>query len=140
MPSGKTHDIVTIVLTPIIIGVSYYMNLDFISVSIIVTTFLFSGFMFNGDLDIPSRPFYRWKIFRMIWIPYQDLFSHRSIWTHGIIIGTVVRLIYLSPVIGICLYGLNINPFIDPYLRETILVFIGLELGSMSHSIMDYLF
>ncbi|MDZ7785998.1 MAG: DUF2227 family putative metal-binding protein [Candidatus Saccharibacteria bacterium] len=27
----------------------------------------------------------------MIWIPYQLIFEHRSVFTHGIIIGTVVR-------------------------------------------------
>ena len=140
MPSGKTHDITTLILTPIIGIGTYYICADIINSIIITLSFLFSGLMFNGDLDTTSKPFYRWKIFRMIWIPYQDMFSHRSIWTHGFFIGTIVRIIYLSPILGVPLYFLNINPFSDIYISYTISVLLGLELGSMSHSILDYLF
>lgn len=61
--------------------------------------------MFNGDLDIKSRPYNRWLLFKYIWLPYRKLFNHRSIWTHGIIIGTIVRIIYFVLIVSLLLGG-----------------------------------
>ena len=116
MPDGKTHDIITFVIAPIIAGLSYYITKNTKTTGIIFSSYLFASLMFNGDLDIDSRPYNRWWLFKMIWIPYQLMFTHRSIFTHGLIIGTVVRIIYVGIIPLIILYfkgDLNIIKSID---------------------------
>lgn len=141
MPDGKTHDIITFVIAPVVVGISYYLTKDIKTTGIIFSSYLFASLMFNGDLDIDSRPYNRWWLFKMIWIPYQLMFSHRSIFTHGLIIGTVVRIVYVSIIPIIILYfkgDLNIIKSID--INLIILLFIGLESGSAVHTIADKLF
>lgn len=138
MPQGKTHDIITIVVSPIIIGVTYHFTKDYKIIGIITLTYLFASFMFNGDLDTNSAPYNRWFIFKMIWIPYQLMFEHRSIFTHGLIIGTIVRIIYIGFIPIIILYFSGSIIYINWYLL--LLIFIGLELGSAIHTIADKIF
>ena len=141
MPDGKTHDIITFIIAPIIAGVSYYVTKDIKTTGIIFSSYLFASLMFNGDLDIDSRPYNRWWLFKMIWIPYQLMFTHRSIFTHGLIIGTVVRIAYISIIPIIILYfkgDLNIIKNID--INLIILLFIGLESGAAVHTVADKLF
>lgn len=146
MPNGRTHDKITFITTPFV-GVSafiIFLNLNngatlmstLILTLIIIASYFFASMMFNGDLDSHTKPFNRWWVFKMIWIPYQLMFLHRSFWTHGIIIGTVVRLVYLSPIIiGIfILFNLNIG---DINLYYLIPVLIGLELGNIGHTLAD---
>lgn len=141
MPNGKTHDMITIGTTPIVGGVSYWLTNDLKTTAILLVLFLFSSFMFNGDLDTNSRPYNRWWLLKMIWIPYQLMFTHRSILTHGLVIGTIVRLLYLGiiPFIFISLKG-NLSMISSIDLNIMILTFVGLELGSAIHTISDYIF
>jgi uncharacterized metal-binding protein len=148
MPSGKVHDQITIVLilpmTIMLLLVSYYVNFiptSIIPISIIIFGYIFSSLMFNGDLDTNSKPYNRWWVFKIIWIPYQLLFKHRSIFTHGIIIGTIIRLLYVSPLVvpmikfifGLDLFEILTNDYF-------LYVFIGLEMGNFSHTVSDKLF
>ena len=55
--------------------------------------------MFGPDLDTMSKQYTRWGIFRSIWYPYQAFFSHRSRWSHGLIFGTLLRVIYFMGVL-----------------------------------------
>jgi uncharacterized metal-binding protein len=140
MSSGATHDRVTLALTPIILGVSWYFlgNLSIL----VGLAFIFSGLAFNGDLDINSQVYNRWFIFRWIWMPYQ-WFGHRSLWTHGILFGTIIRVLWVGvPIVGIMSlmgYFPLIVPFLVTYKLELILVLIGLELGNISHTFMDWM-
>jgi len=137
MPSGKTHDIITAVTTPII-GIVAYTNTTIVNMMYLTISYLFASLMFNGDLDIKSRPYRRWLFLKWIWIPYRKVFPHRSIWTHGIIIGTVIRIIYLMIFyIGIWnIFNLNLNyNTINWY--YVIIILIGLELGNTIHTISD---
>ncbi len=143
MPDGKTHDKISTFTAPIIGVVTYLICKDIKLAVILMSTYIFASFMFNGDLDTHSKPFNRWWLFKMIWIPYQMMFSHRSIFTHGLVIGTVVRLLYLGiiPFIAFLLKG-NLD-IITTLSESTMLIMltmvIGLELGSAVHTISDYL-
>jgi len=148
MPTGKTHDKITLIITPIIILTSFYVlknirnDINYIrDVLIILFSYLFSSFMFNGDLDTNSRPYNRWFLFKMIWIPYQLLFKHRNIFTHGIIIGTIIRIIYLLiiilPILYFCGYLNLVNDLIKYHKDVMLLIIIGLESGSALHTISD---
>jgi len=143
MPNANTHDLITVISSPIVIGFSYYITEDIKTTSIIFICFLFASFMFNGDLDIVSRPYNRWWVFKMIWIPYQIMFEHRSVFTHGIIIGTIVRLIYVGIIPLGLIYLKNGNfDIILNYLtwNEIFFIVLGLELGSSVHTISDKIF
>jgi uncharacterized metal-binding protein len=156
MPSGRMHDRITLWSLVPIGGLAYLLTREGKLTSIVAGAFLFSGLMFGPDLDIYSVQYKRWGIFRWIWLPYQSLISHRSAFSHGLIIGTVLRIAYLLtcclaiafPAIGIAqlIWGFdwnwqtairNVIQRIDrPY---AIALFIGLELGAMSHSLSDWL-
>jgi len=141
MPNGRTHDIITFTITPVIAGISYYLTQDMKITGIILGFYLFASLMFNGDLDTNSRPYNRWWMLKMIWIPYQLMFQHRSIFTHGLIIGTVVRITYICLIPVIILYfkgDLAIIKLINTHIL--ILGFIGLESGAAVHTISDKIF
>ena len=138
MPSGKVHDKTTILFSPLVIGGAIWFDLDTHQIVTLVSLYFFSGFMFNGDLDVISRPYNRWGLLKFIWKPYQSIFSHRSIWTHGLIIGTMVRLLYLSMIIIPVLYYLDINPIEYLYSKDFLIIFLGLESGAALHTTLDY--
>ncbi len=112
--------------------------------------------MFGPDLDIYSRQYQRWGLLRWIWIPYQKSLRHRSFLSHGPIIGTTLRVIYLSGVVGILvILGTVVAQILGngdwsrQFLNETVgrslnhipellALFLGLELGAMSHSLSDW--
>jgi len=141
MPNGRTHDRITFIVAPIIGGGSYYFTRDIKTILILMSAYFFASLMFNGDLDTNSRPYNRWWLFKMIWIPYQLMFNHRSIFTHGLIIGTIIRLLYLGiiPFIFILLKG-NIQIFMSINLSIWILILVGLEVGAAIHTISDKIF
>lgn len=132
MPNGKTHDIITAVSTPLVyLGFNNIFHQDQKINLIITIAFLFASLMFNGDLDIDSRPYRRWSILKFIWLPYRNIFEHRSIWTHGIIIGTIIRLLYILPIILFIVLKFNIDFLLYLY------VLLGLEIGNTLHTISD---
>jgi len=97
MPSGKTHDLFNEWLF-----LSIFISSLFFRVEVTIFTGLFIVGYFIGtyylspDLDTKSKPFYRWELFRFIWIPYRKMFRHRSFWTHGIVVGDIVRFFYMT--------------------------------------------
>lgn len=159
MPSGRTHDRITLWLFPIIVAVTYLITRNGELTLLVGGGFFFAGLMFGPDLDIYSIQFKRWGILRVIWLPYQKLLRHRSWFSHGLIIGTVIRLIYLLLwlfLLGILVIAIaqiiwgfewNWQSFIlamiqlikEVYWQDAIALFIGLDLGAMSHSTSDWL-
>lgn len=103
MPSGKTHEKINGVFLRVVIFISLHMvcYLQFGMIGLVSSLFFLGGYLIGTyylgpDLDIKSRPFYRWRMFRFIWKPYQKMFHHRSFWTHGFVIGDIVRMMYLG--------------------------------------------
>ena len=159
MPSGKTHDRITLWTLPWIVGGTFILTRDGELTLILASAFLFSGLMFGPDLDIYSVQFKRWGILRYLWLPYQKLFRHRSSFSHGFIIGTVIRLFYFLGILLILatffvaiaqlIFGFewnwqtftlnSFNLIKQEYNQEAIALFSGLELGAMSHYLSDLL-
>lgn len=134
------HDKVSYFLIPII-TITSYLLLGPIPTLFITPSFAFASLLFNGDLDIHSTVYNRWLILKYIWYPYRYL-NHRSFLTHGPIIGTSLRLLWLAIfILPILLqfydYQTLINFLLTKEARYTI---IGLELGAMNHSLMDLLY
>jgi uncharacterized metal-binding protein len=130
--------------------------------------YLFSGLMFGPDLDIHSQQYKRWGLLRWIWLPYRRSLRHRSVFSHGLIIGTIIRLLYLGiwlvlfAVVGIVLSAIAQQQFgtiqdwqaltqqtltargqqlvtaAKTYPLECLATAIGLELGALSHSLSDW--
>ncbi|MBL1211598.1 metal-binding protein [Geminocystis sp. GBBB08] len=157
MPSGKNHDRITWICLPIVsaIFLIFTARLDltfFASIG-----FIFSALMFGPDLDIFSIQYQRWRFFKFLWLPYQKTFKHRSFFSHGFLIGTIIRVFYLSFILlilaflGVAItqlfWGFNwhwqkfmVNAYTivkNQYWREVLSLFIGLELGAMSHYVAD---
>jgi uncharacterized metal-binding protein len=162
MPSGKTHDAVTFLLVAPVFAASYAVTKN-VPVSAIVTGgMLVGGLMFGPDLDTVSKQYARWGIFRFLWYPYQAFFKHRSRWSHGLVFGTLLRVIYFMGALtllsflvtyaataysGGAMPGLmeftktwsEIGQFVRTNIGEYAFaaVFTGLWLGAASHTVTD---
>ncbi|MEO1589760.1 MAG: metal-binding protein [Cyanobacteria bacterium J06632_22] len=157
MPSGKTHDRITLWALPAVLAAAFYLTLDVPLTVIICIGFLIGGFMMGPDLDIHSVQYNRWGPIKWIWYPYQVTLKHRSHWSHGPVIGTVLRVLYFAVWVG--LFGLVIVEVLNrlwnaqltwqelkdathiafsTYLWEWLALLIGLELGALSHYVSDW--
>jgi uncharacterized metal-binding protein len=158
MPSGRTHDRITFWCLPAIAAITGWLTHSPALIVIVSLSFLVGGLMLGPDLDIHSVQYRRWGPLRWIWLPYRKALRHRSRLSHGPIIGTALRVIYLSAWIALFAFltieALNAlwnaqltwqnlrSPFralMGYYLVEWLAVLIGLELGALSHSISDFL-
>ncbi|MBW4675856.1 MAG: metal-binding protein [Desmonostoc geniculatum HA4340-LM1] len=157
MPSGRTHDRITLYALPFVAGVTLWQTRSSNATLLVAGGFLFGGLMFGPDLDIYSVQFQRWGFLRWIWLPYQKSLRHRSFLSHGLIIGTTLRIIYLGCLLAILaifvlviaqkLWNFNftwqdlggsVGRSLVNYDTEYIALFLGLELGAMSHSLSDW--
>lgn len=156
MPSGRLHDRITLWCLPLIAGGTFSLTRSSDFTLLTTGGFLFSGLMFGPDLDIHSRHFIRWGWLRLLWIPYQKTIRHRSVWSHGLIVGTVGRLLYLSLWVGLFVGlgaafaywgwkvqvdwghwgGLTIQGAYN-YRGQVLALWLGLELGAISHVAAD---
>ena len=162
MPSGKTHDAITILLAAPTFVAAWGLTGSVRLASAATAAMLFGGLMFGPDLDIQSKQYTRWGIFRFIWLPYKVIFRHRSRWSHGLIFGTLIRVIYFTGIIaimaaaGVYLRALLMNGappgieevlvvwrMMDAVLKESVgsnllwAVFCGLWWGAASHTLTD---
>jgi uncharacterized metal-binding protein len=101
MPSGRTHDAITMILAAPTFIAAWGLTGNLQLATLATSAMLFGGFMFGPDLDIQSRQYTRWGLFRFLWLPYRKLFKHRSRWSHGIIFGTLIRVVYFAAVLAL---------------------------------------
>lgn len=99
MPSGKTHDAITAVLAIPAFVIVYGITREMWLSTVIAVGFLVGGYMFGPDLDTLSTQYSRWKVFRVLWFPYRNFFTHRSRWSHGLVFGTFLRVVYFMGVV-----------------------------------------
>lgn len=121
MPSGRTHDFITIVTgaagAPAALN-SGLPDLGPTNAMVLLGAYVASGLLFSPDLDLRSVSYRRWRKMRWIWIPYQRMVPHRSWISHSLLFGPVLRVIYFAGVMGllslIALGLLNLLVPIDP--------------------------
>ena len=99
MPSGRTHDAITILLAVPTCAAAWGLTGSVLLALTTTVAMLFGGLMFGPDLDILSRQYTRWGPLRCLWWPYRVVFRHRSRWSHGIIFGTLIRVVYFALVL-----------------------------------------
>lgn len=163
MPSGRTHDLITILFAPFVAAAAYYFTRDWTITVIATAATMFGGLMFGPDLDIQSRQYARWGPLRFLWWPYKILLPHRSRLSHSILLGTLIRVVYFLLVVSItiaaALYvrdvyiyktSTGIAPVKDAMARlwdilapvkrsYLIAAFAGLWMGATSHTVSDVL-
>lgn len=106
MPSGKTHDAVTFLLAVPVFAGSFAVTRSAPLSASVAAAFLFGGLMFGPDLDTVSKQRTRWGIFRSMWAPYRWCFKHRSRWSHGLVFGTLFRVVYFLGIITVAAFGI----------------------------------
>ncbi len=158
MPSGRTHDAITFLLAVPAFAVAYSVTRDVGSASVVGLAFLFGGLMFGPDLDTVSRQYSRWFIFRFLWYPYRSFFTHRSRFSHGLVFGALIRVVYFMGVVTLVAFAIAYafgayhggalpsifdytsvwRPIGDAVGRNfLILSFVGLWVGAASHTFTD---
>ena len=174
MSNYKTHDFVTwysaVILAPICYLVAdrsaptlwgYPLTTTpWVTTVLVISAYLFSGLWLSNDLDIYSRIYRRWGPLRFLWYPYQRLVAHRSWLSHGLVVGPLVRLVYLYGMIQLVLvgagYGMqwlgssteavdssrqiltNIWPYMVTHSHISAPLLAGLVLGGVTHSVVDW--
>lgn len=121
MPNAKTHDLITVV-TAVGANVTYFTqsHLADLKLALIFSgVYLFAGYACAGDLDLKSKEYKRWGRLKFLWLPYQKMIPHRSRLSHGILVGGIFRIIYLTTVCSalcwLVLWGMSrMGPHIDP--------------------------
>lgn len=162
MPSGHAHDAITILLAAPAAVVTCAATGDLPTAVIAAAAFIFAGVMFGPDLDTKSKQYSRWGPLRLIWLPYRTVFRHRSRWSHGLIFGTLFRVVYflgiatLIAFAAIAAYSLltsgevpNLAEFVRGWesagmrsnsisaLEVLLAVFVGMWAGAASHTLTD---
>ncbi|MFN4195082.1 MAG: metal-binding protein [Thermosynechococcus sp.] len=153
MPSGRTHDRLTWIGMPLVGFTASALSRDWVWGVVVSSSFGIGGFLLSPDLDTPSLPYYRWGWLRGIWLPYRKAFHHRSFWTHGPLVGTLIRLLYLSLWLGLGL-GLGVGvatftgylPLVQAWLQRWQgidwrwggAIALGLELSALLHITSDW--
>jgi uncharacterized metal-binding protein len=138
MASGKNHDLAILFTSPIvgIIGVYYSLELGMIAAS----AHLLGGLYLSPDLDLKSKPFKRWGVLRVLWLPYQKLIPcHRHWLSHGVIVGSVLRLLYLAALLlpwWIIFPGLQQVEWAITW-QKAFAFFLGVELSALNHLLLD---
>lgn len=158
MSSGRTHDRITLWALPLVVLVALRVTLSGWLTAVVGLGFLLGGWILGPDLDIHSVQYKRWGWLRWIWLPYRNQIRHRSHWSHGPIIGTVGRVLYLScwlSLSGLILVGVlnrtqrtalswsdlrdGLGWVLVTYWPWWLALVVGLELGAFSHYVADWL-
>ena len=73
MPSGKTHDRLTVVTAAAAVPVwwLYAPDRDVPALVVTLAAYVFSGFWLSDDLDTNSIAYKRWGALRFLWWPYR---------------------------------------------------------------------
>jgi uncharacterized metal-binding protein len=157
MPSGRTHDRITLWTLPVVGGATLLSTGNSTLTLIVAGGYLFGGLMFGPDLDIHSVQFKRWGWFRWVWLPYQGSVPHRSPLSHSPITGTAFRIIYLLILMGF-VSGLGLallnqiwqlgwtwgdisqqmGRSLSHHWVKWFVLALGIELGALSHCLTDW--
>ncbi len=149
MTSGNEHDKSTIFWI-IPFGLVVTICLDINCGILGGIAFGFGGLWLSPDLDTKSKSLKRWGIFKSIWWPYRKFIKHRSILSHGPLIGTSLRIVYLTSVTGTSIALLQSLDLASSFLnwsttfdflknnqQELVTIILGLEASAWLHLVKD---
>lgn len=168
MPSGKTHDRLTLNTSKLLwpstlvasLSTSHFtpgaIGTALISSSILALACAVSGIWLSPDVDSMGYLKHRYGSLRLLWMPYYRLCrmtgnyrvrgvgTHRSYLSHTPIVGSASRASYLilPPLLFALLAGLEpgaIAHFVQAHPRQVLAIAIGLEVGAAVHYLADLL-
>jgi uncharacterized metal-binding protein len=140
MASGRNHDRAITITTPIILAAAIASG--HADIAIIVTPAYYLGGMYlSPDLDLVSRPYKRWGFLRWLWLPYQRLIPRHRHWlSHGPVIGSAVRLLYLAALVSpiwLVFPGLQQVDWTGVTALNVAAFLVGVELSALNHLLLD---
>ena len=141
MPSGKIHAGITLATAVVTYTIGTTSG-DSPEHAVATALGCISGILLTPDLDIKGTRadkivrkeagFIPAVIWGMLWNPYSALIPHRSILSHGLLLGTLIRIIYIA--VPLALLGILPGP--GPIINRMIL---GLVLSDNMHIGADFL-
>ncbi len=146
LATGRRHDqSIWLLSLPLGLTVGLVLGLD--AALIAAASCLAGGLWLSPDLDTRSNALRRWGVLGFLWWPYRRLIPHRSLWSHGPVLGTSVR---LGVLLTWCLIFSMAIPALSPstlladlqqlmrqHPREFISLVVGLEGSAWIHLILD---
>jgi uncharacterized metal-binding protein len=133
-------------------------DFDAVNASVLLASYLVSGFLFSPDLDLRSTPYMRWRWLRWIWYPYRRMVPHRSWISHSLLWGPLLRMLYFVCAISLLTLGAlgllnllvptdptgtllniaaSITNWINTHPATVLYALTGFFLGSATHVIAD---
>ena len=149
MASGHHHDRATVLLA-LPFGLLCGAVVDSSATVPAAGAFLVGGLWLSPDLDVRSNALRRWGPLAALWGPYRRCLRHRSLLSHGPLVGTAGRLAYLGAwVLLLALVAQPLGAPPPPQLLEraadlwrqhraaTLAVLAGLEASAWLHLLQD---
>ena len=146
MSSGRRHD-QSIWILSLPLGIAVGLVLGWAAALITAASCWAGGLWLSPDLDTRSNALGRWGALGFLWWPYRRLIPHRSLWSHGPLLGTTVR---LGVLLTWCLITTLAIPALSPAMlltelqqlmrqhpQEFIALLVGLEGSAWIHLILD---
>ena len=146
LATGRRHDQSIWVLS-LPLGIATGLVLGWAAALIAAASCLAGGLWLSPDLDTRSNALRRWGALGFLWWPYRLLIPHRSLWSHGPVLGMSVR---LGVLLTWCLILTLAVPALSPGMllaalqqlmrqhpQEFIALLVGLEGSAWIHLILD---
>ncbi len=138
MASGKNHDRSILFVSQVVLVVGCYQFGLELGIIAGASHFL-GGYWLSPDLDIKSRPFLRWGVLKIIWLPYQRLIPHRSPLSHAPVLGSLLRLAYLAAwlfPLWLIFPDLQRVQWAVDWMKVAAFL-VGIELSALNHLLLD---
>ena len=146
LATGRRHD-QSIWILSLPLGITVGLVLGIKAALITTASCWAGGLWLSPDLDTRSNALRRGGALRFLWWPHRPLIPHRSLWSHGPVLGTSVR---LGVLLTWCLIFTMAVPALSPAMllaalqqlthqhpQELIALLVGLEGSAWIHLILD---
>ena len=146
MASGRRHD-QSIWILSLPLGIAVGLVLGWTTGLIAAVSCWAGGLWLSPDLDTRSNALRRWGPLGFLWWPYRLLIPHRSLWSHGPVLGTTARLGVLVtwclivtlavPALSPAMLLTGLQQLMHQHPQECIALLMGLEASAWIHLILD---
>ena len=146
MASGRRHD-QSIWILSLPLGITVGLVLGIKAALIATASCWAGGLWLSPDLDTRSNALRRWGALGFLWWPYRRLIPHRSLWSHGPLLGTTLRLAWLLtwcliftmavPVLSPAMLLAALQQLTHQHPQELIALLVGLEGSAWIHLTLD---
>ncbi|WP_370593073.1 metal-binding protein [Synechococcus sp. M16.1] len=146
LATGRHHDQSIWVLS-LPLGIAVGLVLGWAAALIAAASCLAGGLWLSPDLDTRSNALRRWGVLGFLWWPYRLLIPHRSLWSHGPLLGTTARMAVLLawclivsmavPTLSPAVLLTTLQQLMHQHPQEFIALLVGFEGSAWIHLILD---